>query len=88
MTFVSYTIGFGLKHGPRSTTTPRMCTRNIAAVLAAFLGIHKPNPGLLAMTITVAPSASVVALLAARGLWPLQNPEVDAVRIDQCDLDV
>ena len=41
-----------------------MCTRNIAAVFAAYLGITNPPPGMFVMVILVVPLAAIVALAA------------------------
>jgi hypothetical protein len=43
-----------------------MCTRNIAAVFAAFFGITNPPPGLFVMIILVVPLALIVAIVAAQ----------------------
>ena len=42
-----------------------MCTRNIAAVFAAYFGIMNPPPGLFVMVMLVVPLAAIVAMLAA-----------------------
>jgi BASS family bile acid:Na+ symporter len=66
ITVLSYNIGFGLKQGQRSTMALGMCTRNIAAVFAAFFGITDPPPGLFVMIVLVVPLALIVAMVAAR----------------------
>jgi BASS family bile acid:Na+ symporter len=66
ITALSYTIHFGLAQPQRSTMALGMCTRNIAAVFAAFFGITNPPPGMLVMVILVVPLAAVVAVVAAR----------------------
>jgi hypothetical protein len=43
-----------------------MCTRNIAAVFAAYFGITNPPPGLFVMVVLVVPLALIVAMVAAR----------------------
>ena len=50
-----------------------MCTRNIAAVFAAFFGIENPPEGLFVMVVLVVPLAAIVALVAAR-LFARQAP--------------
>ena len=66
ITAISYKIGFGLKQPQRSSMAVGMCTRNIAAVFAAYLGITNPPPGMFVMVILVVPLAAIVALAAAR----------------------
>jgi BASS family bile acid:Na+ symporter len=66
ITALSYTIHFGLAQPQRSTMALGMCTRNIAAVFAAFFGITNPPPGMFVMVILVVPLAAVVAVVAAR----------------------
>ena len=66
ITLLSYTLGFGLKQEQRSGMALAMCTRNIAAVFAAFFGITDPPPGMFVMVVLVVPLAAVVALVAAR----------------------
>jgi BASS family bile acid:Na+ symporter len=73
ITAVSYKIGFGLEQQQRSSMALGMCTRNIAAVFAAYFGITNPPPGLLAMIVLVIPLAAVVAMAAAR-LFARQIP--------------
>ena len=65
ITAISYKIGFGLKQPQRSGMALGMCTRNIAAVFAAYLGITNPPPGMFVMVILVVPLAAIVALVAA-----------------------
>jgi hypothetical protein len=50
-----------------------MCTRNIAAVFAAFFGITNPPDGMFVMVILVVPLAAIVAVVAAR-LFARQAP--------------
>ena len=66
LTAISYEIGFGLEQQQRSAMALRMCTRNIAAVFAAYTGITNPPPGMFVMVILVVPLAAIVALAAAR----------------------
>lgn len=66
ITALSYRVGFGLKQRQRSGMALGMCTRNIAAVFAAFFGIPDPPPGLFVMIVLVVPLALVVAMVAAR----------------------
>ena len=66
ITAISYKIGFGLKQQQRSSMAIGMCTRNIAAVFAAYLGITNPPPGMFVMVILVVPLAAIVAMVAAR----------------------
>ncbi|MEN8133390.1 MAG: hypothetical protein ABFS45_25110 [Pseudomonadota bacterium] len=66
ITLVSYKIGLGLKQEQRSGMALGMCTRNIAAVFAAFFGIPDPPPGLFVMIVLVVPLALIVAMVAAR----------------------
>ena len=73
ITALSYTIHFGLSQPQRSAMALGMCTRNIAAVFAAYFGIMNPPPGLFVMVILVVPLAAIVAILAAR-LFARQVP--------------
>jgi BASS family bile acid:Na+ symporter len=66
ITALSYKIGFGLKQQQRSGIALAMCTRNIAAVFAAFFGITNPPPGMFVMIVLVVPLAAIVAMVAAR----------------------
>jgi BASS family bile acid:Na+ symporter len=66
ITAISYRIGFGLNQQQRSSMALGMCTRNIAAVFAAYLGITNPPPGLFVMVVLVVPLAALVAVAAAR----------------------
>lgn len=66
ITAVSYKIGFGLRQDQRSGMALGMCTRNIAAVFAAFFGIPDPPQGLFVMIVLVVPLALIVAIVAAR----------------------
>jgi BASS family bile acid:Na+ symporter len=66
ITAISYKVGFGLEQQQRSGMALGMCTRNIAAVFAAYLGITDPPPGLLVMIVLVVPLALIVAMVAAR----------------------
>ena len=66
ITAISYKIHFGLKQQQRSAMALGMCTRNIAAVFAAFFGITNPPEGLFVMVVLVVPLAAIVALVAAR----------------------
>ena len=66
ITAISYKIGFGLEQQQRSSMALGMCTRNIAAVFAAYFGITNPPSGLFAMVILVVPLAAIVAIVAAR----------------------
>jgi BASS family bile acid:Na+ symporter len=66
ITAISYRIGFGLNQQQRSSMALGMCTRNIAAVFAAYLGITSPPPGLFVMVVLVVPLAAIVAVAAAR----------------------
>jgi hypothetical protein len=50
-----------------------MCTRNIAAVFAAFFGITDPPQGMFVMVVLVVPLAVIVAAVAAR-LFARQVP--------------
>ena len=50
-----------------------MCTRNIAAVFAAFFGIMNPPDGMFVMVVLVVPLAAIVAIVAAR-LFARQAP--------------
>ena len=66
ITAMSYKIGFGLKQPQRSAMALGMCTRNIAAVFAAYFGITNPPPGVFVMVVLVVPLALIVAMAAAR----------------------
>ena len=66
ITVISYNIHFGLEQQQRSSMAIGMCTRNIAAVFAAYLGIANPPPGMFVMVILVVPLAAIVAFAAAR----------------------
>jgi len=66
ITALSYNVGFGLTQRQRSGMALGMCTRNIAAVFAAYFGILNPPPGLFVMVVLVVPLAAIVALVAAR----------------------
>ena len=66
ITVISYNIHFGLKQQQRSSMALGMCTRNIAAVFAAYVGITNPPPGMFVMVILVVPLAAIVAFAAAR----------------------
>jgi BASS family bile acid:Na+ symporter len=66
ITALSYNIGFGLKQPQRSAMALGMCTRNIAAVFAAYFGITNPPEGMFVMIVLVVPLAALVALVAAR----------------------
>jgi hypothetical protein len=66
ITVISYNIHFGLEQQQRSSMAIGMCTRNIAAVFAAYLGITNPPPGMFVMVILVVPLAAIVAFAAAR----------------------
>ena len=70
---LSYTIGFGLEQQQRSAMALGMCTRNIAALFAAFFGIANPPDGLFVMIVLAVPLAVIVALVAAR-LFARQVP--------------
>lgn len=65
MAALVYRFGFGLSQRQRSGMALGMCTRNIAAVFAAYLGINNPPDGLFAMLILVIPLTLVIALVAA-----------------------
>ena len=73
ITAISYRIGFGLNQQQRSSMALGMCTRNIAAVFAAYFGITNPPPGLFVMVVLVVPLAALVAVAAAR-LFARQAP--------------
>ena len=62
---ISYTFGFGLEQRQRSAMALGMCTRNIAAVFAAFFGVTNPPEGLFVMIVLVVPLAAIVAMVAA-----------------------
>ena len=66
ITAMSYKISFGLEQQQRSAMALGMCTRNIAAVFAAYFGITNPPPGLLVMVMLVVPLAAIIAMVAAR----------------------
>ncbi len=66
ITAMSYKIGFGLEQQQRSAMALGMCTRNIAAVFAAYFGITNPPPGLFVMIVLVVPLAAIIAIVAAR----------------------
>ena len=73
ITAISYKIGFGLEQQQRSSMALGMCTRNIAAVFAAYVGITNPPSGMFVMVILVVPLAAIVAMVAAR-LFARQVP--------------
>jgi BASS family bile acid:Na+ symporter len=73
ITALSYTIHFGLAQQQRSAMALGMCTRNIAAVFAAFFGITNAPDGMFVMVVLVVPLAAIVALVAAR-LFARQAP--------------
>jgi BASS family bile acid:Na+ symporter len=73
ITALSYKIGFGLEQQQRSGMALGMCTRNIAAVFAAYFGITNAPSGLFVMIVLVVPLALIVALVAAR-LFARQAP--------------
>jgi predicted Na+-dependent transporter len=73
LTIISYKFHFGLKQPECSSMALGMCTRNIAAVFAAYFGITNPPPGLFEMVILVAPLAAIVAFAAAH-LFARQAP--------------
>jgi BASS family bile acid:Na+ symporter len=73
ITAMSYKIGFGLEQPQRSAMALGMCTRNIAAVFAAYFGITNPPPGVFVMVVLVVPLALIVAMVAAR-LFARQAP--------------
>jgi len=73
ITAISYTAHFGLEQQQRSAMALGMCTRNIAAVFAAFFGITNPPPGMFVMVVLVVPLAAIVAVVAAR-LFARQAP--------------
>ena len=62
--------GAGLAHyqapSPNGSARGRMCTRNIAAVFAAYFGITNPPEGVFVMVVLVVPIAAIVAMVAAR----------------------
>jgi BASS family bile acid:Na+ symporter len=66
ITAMSYAFHFGLTQPQRSAMALGMCTRNIAAVFAAFFGITNPPAGMFVMVVLVVPLAAIVALVAAR----------------------
>ena len=73
ITAISYTIGFGLEQQQRSAMALGMCTRNIAALFAAFFGIANPPDGLFVMIVLAVPLAAIIADVAAR-LFARQIP--------------
>jgi BASS family bile acid:Na+ symporter len=73
ITALSYTIHFGLAQPQRSAMALGMCTRNIAAVFAAFFGITNPPDGMFVMIVLVVPLAAIVAIVTAR-LFARQAP--------------
>ena len=73
ITAIPYYIHFGLAQPQRSAMALGMCTRNIAAVFAAYFGITNPPPGMFVMVILVVPLAAIVAFAAAR-LFARQIP--------------
>jgi predicted Na+-dependent transporter len=73
ITAASYSIHFGLAQPQRSAMALGMCTRNIAAVFAAYFGITNPPQGLFVMVILVIPLAAIITILAAR-LFARQAP--------------
>ena len=73
ITAMSYKIHFGLEQPQRSAMALGMCTRNIAAVFAAFFGITDPPQGMFVMVVLVVPLAAIIALVAAR-LFARQVP--------------
>jgi BASS family bile acid:Na+ symporter len=77
ITALSYKIGFGLEQQQRSGMALGMCTRNIAAVFAAYFGITNPPAGLFVMIVLVVPLALIVAMVAAR-LFARQVPKGEA----------
>ncbi len=78
ITAISYRVGLGLKQTQRSSMALGMCTRNIAAVFAAYFGITNPPQGLFVMVVLVVPLAAIVALVAAR-LFARWVPEDEAI---------
>ena len=66
ITAISYNIHFGLKQQQRSSMALGMCTRNIAGVVAAYIGISDPPPDLFVMIVLVVPLAAIVAMVAAK----------------------
>jgi len=66
ITAMSYKIGFGLEQPQRSAMALGMCTRNIAAVFAAYFGITNAPQGLFVMIVLVVPLAAIAAEVAAR----------------------
>ena len=77
ITALSYNLGFGLTQRQRSSMALGMCTRNIAAVFAAYFGIQNPPPGLFVMVVLVVPLAAIVALVASR-VFARRVPEDEA----------
>ncbi len=74
ITVVSYKFSIGLKKTQRSSVALGMCTRNIAAVFAAYFGIMNPPPGLFVMIVLVVPLAAIVATIAAH-IFSREVPE-------------
>lgn len=74
MATLAYRFGFGLPQRQRSGMALGMCTRNIAAVFAAYLGIVNPPDGLFVAIILVIPLTLIVALVAAR-IFSSRAPE-------------
>jgi len=66
ITTISYMIHFGLNQQQRSAMSLGMCTRNIAAVFAAFFGIKNPPQGMFVMAVLVVPLAAIAALVASQ----------------------
>jgi BASS family bile acid:Na+ symporter len=73
ITAIPYYIHFGLAQPQRSAMALGMCTRNIAAVFAAYFGITNPPQGMFVMVILVVPLAAIVAFAAAH-LFARQVP--------------
>ena len=73
ITALSYAFHFRLDQPQRSAMALAMCTRNIAAVFAAFFGIMNPPDGMFVMVVLVVPLAAIVAIVAAR-LFARQAP--------------
>ena len=73
ITAMSHKIGFGLEQPQRSAMALGMCTRNIAAVFAAYFGITNAPQGLFVMIVLVVPLAAIAAEVAAR-LFARQVP--------------
>jgi BASS family bile acid:Na+ symporter len=79
ITAMSYKIGFGLEQPQRSAMALGMCTRNIAAVFAAYFGITNAPQGLFVMIVLVVPLAAIAAEVAAR-LFARQVPTSNMAR--------